>query len=117
MIMMLPETPNFCFSISRVASGVSCDEAPESLQGVLVEGGDDPAAVGPGLGRAGPASELEQSGDGRDVDGEPCGELPPGTLTVIDGVEDAARRRSSSDRGFMSHLLSKTSVKSCAKRM
>ena len=65
------------------------DESPEPLQGVSIEGGRGPAAMGPGLEGAGLASELEQSSDGGDIDGESGGELPPGAFAVVDGVEDA----------------------------
>ena len=69
--------------------GILLDAFSEPIQAALIEGGGGPAAMGPGLERAGLASELEPAGDGRDVDAEPDGEFPSGALAIVDGVEDA----------------------------
>jgi hypothetical protein len=91
------------------------DEASESLQPLVVEGGGLAAAVRPGLERAGPAAELEQSGDGRDVDAEPGGDLPAGALVVVDGGEDALSEIIR--QGFhRSPPLEDLTSKSCAKQ-
>src|SRR6185437_7272692 len=74
----------------RLERGVGrlLNKATEPLQGVAIEGGGDAAGVGPGPIGAGLAAESEQFGDGRRVNFEPYCELPPGTLFVVNGVED-----------------------------
>jgi hypothetical protein len=69
--------------------GILLDETPESLEGLGIEDGWLPSGVGPGLDRAGLATELEQSSDTRDVDGEPSGDLAARSLMVVDGGEDS----------------------------
>jgi hypothetical protein len=94
--------------------GIVLDETSEPLQAVVIEGGIDPTAVGPWFGRAGLASELEQSGDGRDVDGEPDGESPPGALVVVDGGQDALAEIVR--QGLHGSPLERLALKRCATR-
>jgi hypothetical protein len=69
--------------------GSLLDEFSQALQTVLIEGGLDASGVGPGVEGSGLATELEQSGDGREIDGETCRELTARAFAAIDGVEDA----------------------------
>jgi len=49
--------------ISEGGIGIILDELAEPLEGLLIQGGGLAAGMGPGLDRAGPATESEQSGD------------------------------------------------------
>jgi len=58
--MMLPLTPIFLTERLKRGVGGLLDELSEPFEGVMIEGRRDPAGVGPGIGRAGLAAELEQ---------------------------------------------------------
>jgi hypothetical protein len=45
--------------------------------------------MGPGLRRSGLATQLKESGDGRDIDGESGGELTARAFAAINGGQDA----------------------------
>ena len=64
------------------------DERAESLQAALIECGDLATTLWPGFDGAGRAAELEQPGDGRDVDREAMRELASRSLAVVDGGDD-----------------------------
>ena len=51
------------------------DEVPEAFEAVGIEDGGLAAAVRPRFDRISLTAELEQSGDGRDIDAEPFGDL------------------------------------------
>src|SRR5262249_58222638 len=70
--------------------GMLLDETAESFQVVPIECGiAGPPPVQPRFEGAGPAAELEQPGDGRDVDGEATRDLASRSLVVVDGGEDS----------------------------
>jgi hypothetical protein len=68
--------------------GVLLDETAESLQGGLIECGAPVPAAGPWFEGVRPAAELEQSGDGRDIDAEAMRDLASRSLVAVDGGDD-----------------------------
>jgi hypothetical protein len=68
--------------------GSLLDQDAEPSQVVAVERGLLAAAMRSRGERTGLATELKPSGDVRDIDLEPAGDVPAGALAIVDGCDD-----------------------------
>lgn len=69
--------------VSSVASGDPSAGLRSRSKSSRPRQGAAPGAMGPGPGRADLASQLQQSSEGRGIDGEPGGRLSPAALAVV----------------------------------
>ena len=87
MLALMPRSQMLSHLFER-GVGLIPDELAEPLQAGVVEHRRPAAAMGPGLERAGPATELEQPCDARDIDPEAPGDLPARAFMVVDRGDD-----------------------------
>jgi hypothetical protein len=74
--------------LSEGGIGVLLDEMAKSSQGGLIECGALVPAAGPWLEGVRLAAELEQSGDGGDVNAEAMRDLASRSVVAVDGGDD-----------------------------